>query len=274
MKKYFFITSLLIVTFLEVEAQKKNYFSFESGSYFGNTNKNIVSGMAQSGFDDSYITKRESTWSSILNFFNSDIPIDYITNNHQYPVDWEDNDKFKFRIRAGHFFNPNTAIEAGFSRNYYGSVTGFDRKPSGANNNYLDRNSIANFLEIDSRVNTLYFACIKNNNASTLGVGAGPAFSLYKLTSQYTFIDGLSTTYNIKTKNYILPGGMVTGFWNFLSKKSWFVGIRTEMSFTIPLKIQEMKITNSSDPSFVSTFKSVKAETVYKSVTLSAGIRF
>jgi hypothetical protein len=260
MKKYFFITSLLIVTFLEVEAQKKNYFSFESGSYFGNTNKNIVSGMAQSGFDDSYTTTKEPL---DLIFFT----IDYPTILHQYPVDWEDNDKFKFRIRAGHFLNPNTAIEAGFSRNYWGSVIGFDRKSSGTNDNSLLRSTIANYLQIDSRINTLYFAFIKNNNACTLGIGAGPSFSLYKLTSTLNL-------YNSQTKNYILPGGMVTGFWNFLSKKSWFVGFRTEMSFTIPLKIQEMKITNSSDPSFVSTFKSVKAGTVYKSVTLNAGIRF
>ena len=150
------------------------------------------------------------------------------------------------------------AIEAGFGLSYYGRVSGYDEMPSG---------TYANYLSITSRINTLYVAFIKNNSARTVGFGAGPAFSLYKLTSVANYDPE-------QTKNYLFPGGMVTGFWNFLSKKSWFVGLRTEMSLTVPVKIDEMKVTNSSNPSFVSTFKSTKTGSLNASVTLNAGIRF
>ena len=52
MKKHFLITALLIAAFLRAGAQKENYFSLESGVYFGKANANIASGMTQSGLAD------------------------------------------------------------------------------------------------------------------------------------------------------------------------------------------------------------------------------
>lgn len=245
MKKHFLITALLIAAFIPTEAQKKNYFSLESGVYFGKANKNIASSMTQSGFGDTHIGS--FSWTTLIAFGSS---------NTKYPSD--NIGKLKYRIRAGHSLNTQTAIEIGFGLSYYGSVSGYDKMSSG---NYANR------LWIRSRINMLYAVFIKNNSARTVGFGAGPAFSLYKLTS-------VANNDPEQKKNYLLPGGMVTGFWNFLSKKSWFVGIRTEMSLTVPVKIDEMKVTNSSDPSFVSTFKSTKTGSLNGSVTLNAGIRF
>lgn len=244
MKKHFLITSLLIVAFLQAEAQKKNYFSLESGVYFGKANANIASSMTQSGLGDTHFGV--FSWGALLTYGSADT---------HYPSD--NVGKLKYRIRVGHNINSQTAIEAGFGLTYYGSVSGYDKAPSGI---------YANRLWIKSNINTLYVAFIKNSSAHTVGFGAGPAFSLYKLTTISNDSD--------QSKNHLLPGGMITGFWNFLSKKYWFLGLRTEMSLTMPAKIDEMKVTNPSDPSFVSTFKSTKTGSFNASITLNAGIHF
>lgn len=272
MKKYFFTASLLIVLFLRVDAQKKNYFSLESGSYYGNANKNIASGMTQSGFTESLGGggRLSGFLSWILSLFGSDDNTSFSSVYIKQRPPREYLDKIKYRIRAGHYLNTQTAIEAGFGLTYYGSVSGKDIIFSGRQYNnsggYYNL-FLTNSFFITNRVNTLYVSLIKNNVSHTVGFGAGPALSLYKLSSQ-------SNNNPTQTKNYLLPGGMVTGFWNFLSKKSWFVGIRTEMTLTLPVKINEMKITNPTDPSFVSTFKSMKTGALNRSVTLNAGIRF
>ena len=275
MKKQFFTTSLLIVLFLQAGAQKKNYFSLESGSYYGNANKNIASGMTQSGFTES--RGGGGLLGGFFNFLSSfgsifgDDNFTYSGSNHiRQASPREDLYKIKYRIRAGHYLNTQTAIEAGFGLTFYGSVSGQDIISSGSQYNngggYYNL-FLTNDFFLTSRINTLYVSLIKNNVAHTVGFGAGPAFSLYKLS-------GKSNNDPIQTKNYLLPGGMVTGFWNFLSKKSWFVGLRAEMSLTLPLKIDEMKVTNPSDPSFISTFKSMKAGNLNRSITLNAGIKF
>ena len=245
MKKHSLLTVLSIAAFLQLEAQKENYFSLESGVYVGKANANIASSMAQSGLGD--YSKGNSNWIALLTGFG--------ISGGQYPFDWVD--KIKYRIRAGHYINSQTALEAGFGLTYYGIVKGYDKTLGDLYSNYLG---------IKSRINTFYVAFIRNNSAHSAGFGAGPAFSLYKLST----ISAVSE----RSKNHLLPGGMITSFWNFLSKRSWFVGLRTELSLTIPIKIDEIKITNTSNPLFVSTFKSTKTGSLNGSITLNAGIRF
>jgi len=239
MQKQFILTVLLFFCLLACKAQKKNYIAFEDGSYFGNTNSNIASNMTASGFADK----------SVVDFFG-------LVFTTQYPV--KRNDKSSYRIRAGHYLDAKTAIEAGFGLAYHGEVQGYDeRYPSGSN-----------YLTLTSHIHTFYIAWIKTDERRIGGGGAGPSFSLYKLTADANHGNAESA------KSYFLPGIMVTGFWNFVHRPSWFLGLRTDLSVTAPAKINEIKVTSPYDASSVSTFKTVKAGSFNGCINLGGGFRF
>ena len=134
MKKHILIFVLLIVEFLQVEAQNKMYFGLESGVYFGKANANISSSMTQSGLGDYYISN-----SSFIDILLGRGGID-----HQNPR--ERVGKVKYRIRLGHYLTSKIAIEAGFGLTYYGSVSGYDKTSSGEKRqSYFPRRARAAF---------------------------------------------------------------------------------------------------------------------------------
>lgn len=74
-----------------------------------------------------------------------------------------------------------------------------------------------------------------------------------------------------QTKNYLLPGVMLKGFWHFIARPSWFVGMGTELTGTVPAKIDAITITT---PSSVSKYKSAKAGSFNGNTFITAGFKF
>lgn len=236
MKRKVWFTSFSFLTFLLCNAQKKNYFSFENGVYFGNANSNIAAGMASSGLNDT----------ETADFFLFTITTDYPRKK---------NDNTSYRVKFGHYLNNKTAIEAGFGLSYQGYVRGFDNKDLGQ----------SNYLTLTSNINSLYIAWVKTDSLGKAGFGIGPAFSFYKLTKD------INRGSIKQSNNYFLPGAMMNGFWHFVARPSWFVGIGTELFFTASAKIDEIKITTQTS---TSTFKSTKAGSFNGNISLNAGFRF
>ena len=237
MKRKLRFTSFLFFTSLLCHGQKKNYISLESGAYFGNANSNLETGMVSSGFGD-----KESV--SFLGLFTIDT---------EYPR--KKAGKTSYRIKYGHYLNNKTAIEAGFGLSYYGTVDGYDYKDFAQ----------SNYLTLTSTINTLYIAWVKTDSPGKAGYGIGPALSLYKLSA-----DMNRGTTN-QTKNYLLPGVMLKGFWHFIARPSWFVGMGTELTGTVPAKIDAITITT---PSSVSKYKSAKASSFNGNTFITAGFKF
>ena len=237
MKRKLRFTSFLFFTSLLCHGQKKNYISLESGAYFGNANSNLETGMVSSGFGD-----KESV--SFLGLFTIDT---------EYPR--KKAGKTSYRIKYGHYLNKKTAIEAGFGLSYNGTVDGFD---------YRDY-AQSNYLTLSSNINTLYIAWVKTDSPGKAGFGIGPALSFYKLSAD------LNRGTAKQTKNYLLPGVMIKGFWHFIARPSWFLGTGTELTGTAPAKIDAITITT---PSSESKFKSAKAGSFNGNISITAGFRF
>lgn len=163
--------------------------------------------------------------------------------------------KTSYRVKYGHYLNKKTAIEAGFGLSYHGTVEGYDEK------NFAQ----SNYLTLTSNIHTLYIAWVKTDSLGKAGFGIGPALSFYKLSADIN--QGTSR----ETTNYLLPGVMIKGFWNFLSYPSWFLGMGTELSVTAAAKIKAIKITT---PTSESTFKSTKAGSFNGNISITAGFRF
>lgn len=227
-------------------AQKKNYFSIETGAYFGSANDKIMSSMKLSGLGDLY--QSGSGWLDILLGLGS--------VDTQYPH--SRTGKLKYRIRAGRYLSTKNALEAGYGLSYYGSVSGYDKLPS---SNYANR------LWIQTWIHNLYAAFLVKNEGGTAGIGGGPALSFYKQVS-------VGNGNPEQTSHQLLPGGILCGFWNFYSEKTFYVGLRSECSLTRAGTTGEIKVTNSGNPSFVSVFKATKTGAVNGSVTLTAGLKF
>jgi len=231
MKKEVMLTGLVILLSIFSLAQKKNYFSIESGTYFGNANKNIETNMIASHFSD------DQTFDFFWLF----------SFDTKYPK--KRNPRDGYRVRAGHFLNTKTGIEAGYGLSYDGTVEGYN-------------NSTGSLL-LTSHINSLYVAWLKSDSIHSVGFGIGPTVSFYKLTTE------INKSGNEKTDNYLLPGMMITGYWNFIHKKSWFLGMRSEMSFTSPAKIKEFEISGSISDS---KFRAMNSGSFNGSFTLVAGI--
>lgn len=237
MKKKLFFIVFSSIAFLLCYAQKKNYISVEGGLYFGNANSNIESGMKSSGFGDN-----ESY--SFLGLFEI---------GTQYPI--KSANKTSYRVKYGHYLNKKTALEAGLGHSFYGTVDGYDNK------NFAQ----SNYLSITSNINTLYIAWVKTDSLGKTGYGIGPAISFYKLTAD------LNRGASKQSNNYLLPGLMLKGFWHFIARSSWFLGMGTELTFSIPAEIDAIKIVT---PTSESTFKSTRAGSLNGNIFFYSGLRF
>lgn len=175
------------------------------------------------------------------------------TIDTDYPI--KRTGKTSYRVKFGHYLNNKTAIEAGFGLSYQGYVRGFDNRDLGQ----------SNYLTLTSYISSLYIAWVKTDSLGKTGFGIGPALSFYKLTTDIN--EGSS----IQSKNYLLPGVMVSGFWHFVARPSWFIGMGTELSFAAPAKIDAIKITT---PTSESIFKSTKAGSFNGNISITAGFRF
>jgi hypothetical protein len=164
-------------------------------------------------------------------------------------------EKSAYRIRAGRHLSEKKAIELGFGLAYYRDVNGYDDVSD-------------NLIYLTSRIHTLYVAYVISDAKQRIGVGIGPALNFYRLT-----ITDYSSPEK-KKNNYLLPGGILTGYWNFLSERSWFAGIRTDLTLTTPAKIDEIIIVNAANPSTQLKFKATKAGSFTGMIDLTAGIRF
>ncbi len=237
MKRTFLITGFLLIACFICTAQKKNYIGVESGAYFGNANSNIESGMVSSGFGDK----------ETASFFG------LFTIDTEYPR--KRAGKTSYRVKYGHYINNKTVIEAGFGLSYYGTVDGYDDKDFAQ----------SNYLTLTSNINTLYIAWVNTDSLGKAGFGIGPSLFFYKLSAD------INRGTTKQTENYLLPGVLITGFWHFIARPSWFVGMGAELSFTTPAKIDTIKITT---PTSESTFKSTKAGSFNGNISIKAGFRF
>jgi len=224
--------------FLNGISQKKNYLSLETGYPFSNANQNIEQGMRTSGFDDSEV-------SSFLGLFGWTVT---------YPSN--QNERAHFRMRAGHYIKNKTALEAGFGLVHAGTVKGYD-EGSGS----------GNYLNMTSRIHNFYAAIVVSDSTRRIGFGIGPSFSFYKLT---TSINGQPAI----PKNYFLPGVMITTSLNLVSRKLWYLGFRTDLSFTAAAKIDEITIQGTNGNPKSSTFKSTRTGSFTGAIGLQVGIRF
>src|SRR5688572_25840766 len=159
---------------------KKNYVSLETGGSFGNNAANLFEAMKNSGFG-----KRAE--GSFLGLFEW---------STQYPIKYAEG--VQYRIRAGRRLSHTKTVEAGYGYTYGSSVEGYDTQ---------------NYLTLTSKVKSIYIAYVLQDSAGRIGFGVGPILAFYNLQIRHNF-DAVSS------KNSVLPGAMITGFWNTFSKRS------------------------------------------------------
>jgi hypothetical protein len=216
---------------------QKNYVSLEAGAFFGNANSNIGDGMNASGFGDN------PTFDFFGLIFTTDYPVKSI-------------DGSAYRLRAGRHIKKNIAVEGGFGRSYNGLVKGYDE-----GSNYQ-----ANSLSLMSSINSIYFAFVFSDSSHRVGIGIGPAVSLYTLQT-------LKNNEAASKSSRVLPGVYITSYINIVNKKKWFVGFRSDLSITAPYKIEPIVLKNSTS-TFESRFKGTNAGSFTGVITMTAGLRF
>ncbi len=243
MKKIIFLLLTVIATTSFVFAQKKSYLSIDAGSTMTGMSKKLSNNMKANGFGDKIDY-------SIFFFF-------FLDGSTQYPTTDDNNSNFK--VRYGYNISENRSVEAGFGGTAKTTVRGADA--SGNNVNYIS---------ISSKLSTAYAAYMWKNKKQNAAIGIGPAVSICNIKQA----DPYGTVPVSSDKNYVLPGVIFTGYWNFLNKKSWFMGLRSDITFTMPAKTEELRITNSQDNSFVSVSKSTNIGAVMNTISLSGGIKF
>ncbi len=233
MKKSHLLVLLITAIVFTASAQNKNYLSIEAGGGFGNANANIFSAMQSSGFaDKDYIDFFIFGWET------------------QFPK--KVNDGASFRLRGGHFFKKNSGAEIAYGKTFSGTVKGYD---AGTNT----------YLFYTSDINILYAGMIFSDSVHRAGISFGPALSFYRLTR---FVNRTEDQKNTSA----LPGGLVSAWFNFLNKKIWYWGVRTDLMLSSPVKIQSVSF---SDPSgSTAKFKETKAGSVAGSIDFVLGFRF
>ncbi len=245
MKKILFILLLSYAGISFSHAQKKSYLSIENGFTGSGMSNRIADNMKSNGFG--HFVEDEL-------FFFLFVPIKTST---QYPVKDPGNVNYKFRY--GYDFKKNRSVEVGYGHTYDTRVTGADI--SGGNVNYLN---------MHIKLNTAYAAYMFRNARGNAAIGAGPAVSFGKVEQGGPFYYASPSS----VENVALPGVIMAAYWNFVNKNSWFMGLRTDMIITTPIKTGDFTITNSQDPSFVSHSKSISVGAIMNTFSLSAGIKF
>jgi hypothetical protein len=228
-------------------AQKKSYVSIESGVTFSGMSNQIANNMKADGLDDNFTFD----FFSFLGIENTGLII-----KSSYPEKSQQTGNYK--IRYGYNIKNNASIEAGFGRTYRSTVTGA-----------AGSGDFVNYLAVSSKLSTAYVAYLWKNKKDNAAIGIGPAISICSIKQSSEFSANL-----LSDKTYVLPGAIFTGYWNFVNKKSWFMGLRTDMTITTPAKTEEVKIINPDNKGFVSISESASVGAVINTVSISAGIKF
>ncbi|MEP6677212.1 MAG: hypothetical protein ABJA78_18775 [Ferruginibacter sp.] len=236
---------LFCATVVTVNAQTKNYISIEKGITICSQSRSISNAMDKNGFKDHY---------------HNDLSLIIIT----LTGDDADNsqtleEQGNYRIRYGYHLRAKSAVEIGFGHSYNCTVWG-----STVAGNDL------NTITVEDKSDLAYAAYMCNTASGNKGIGIGPALSFCKM-QQYSH-SGQNT--QLIEKKYVLPGAILTSYWNFVNRKNWFLGLRTDVMLTAPLKIDEMKITNKNDPNFTSVFKQSTAGNSMFALTLTGAVKF
>jgi hypothetical protein len=238
------LATITLTSFLH--AQKKNYLSVDGGLTISGMSKRLANSMHASGFGDKID----------YNFFFFFFPISGTTD---YPTTHNSNGNFK--VRYGYNISDKRAIEAGFGSTLENNVSGGD-----------ELGGSVNYFRIFSKISTAYAAYMWKNEKQNTAVGIGPAVSICKMRQESQSDYNATTTLSDKT--HVLPGAIITAYWNFINKKSWFMGLRTDMTITTPAKVAETKVTNGDNPNFVSTFKTTTAGGFINTISIVGGFRF
>lgn len=237
MKKTIFICWLLC-TYLSGWSQKKFYLSGEFGMYTSNTFSKLKSGMEAGRLAD------ENNY-SFLGLFS--------VNETNPKIDQSNSG---YRIKAGKKLNAHHAIEAGFGQSVNGEIRGYNK-------------GTAYYLYIKGVVNTIFASWVFTDSSNRVGAGFGPCLNLVNYTYHTTNYASVSET----KKNQLCPGLLLNAYWNYLNKKSWFLGIRTEAIIASGAKTGDITLRNSSNTNTL-TFKSTTAGSFVWGFTFTAGIRF
>lgn len=235
------IISLLLAASLglsSLHAQNKNYLSIDGGLSFSGMSNKLSDNMKANGFGS------DISGSFIFFFYFST----------QYPIKSVQN--LNYKIRYGYNINERTAIEAGYGLSYRTLVSGAD-----------GTDAEANYLDIKLRSTTAYAAFMLRNKKGNLAIGMGPAVAICNI--QQSSSGGM-----LSDKNYVLPGGILTGYWHFINHKSWFMGMRSDMTITAPAKTETVTVTNPVDKNFVSVSKGSSVGAVMNSFSIAVGIKF
>jgi len=245
MKKLLLIPIMFISLALTSYAQKKNYVSFGTGITMTNIHNKMADQLIADGIGDKVVY--DPIW--FFFYFPGQV-IDYPKTH----VKRGNNNRFRY----GRHIKGRVSIEGGFGRTYSSTVQGADNNGSNIN-----------FVNLSTNVSTIYMAYMWNNKKTNAAVGLGPVVSLAKIKHSEMVYDEV-----LQSKSYVLPGLIFTGYWNFVNQKSWFMGLRNDLSITTPAKTKTFTITNEIDKSFVTASGSNKVGSVINTVTLNAGIKF
>ncbi len=243
MKKIICLLLIAIMASLFIQAQKKNYLSIDAGLTQSGINNRLAENMNTNRLG----ARIESSF-----FFFFILPISY---TNQYPMKGNTNSNYK--VRYGYHKNEKTSIEGGFGNSAKSWVKGAQ----------VSRDYV-NYLEINYNISTAYAAYMWKNNKQNAAIGFGPSVSFCKI--RQSDLDGTLYT----KKNYILPGMMLTAYWNFINRKSWTLGVRNDMNISMPAKTQDVKITNPGDQGFVSVSKGTNIGSFINTISISGGIKF
>ena len=244
MKNLLLSLILFILVSITSSAQKRNYVSFGSGITMSNIHNKLADKLIADGMGDRVVYA--PFW---LFFFSPGQNVDYPEKNVQ---------NSNYKLRYGRQIKTRASIEGGFGNSY-------DSHVKGADNN----GSNINFLNISTQVSTVYLAYMWNNKKQNAAVGLGPALSFAKIKHAEMAQDEI-----LNSKSYVLPGMIFTSYWNFVNKKSWFIGLRNDITITTPAKTHGLTITNQIDKSFVSASGGIKVGAVINTVSINAGIKF
>lgn len=233
------ITCWLLCTYLSGWSQKKFYLAGESGYFLSNTFSRLKSSM-----DAGRLADENNT--SFLGLF---------TLNQTNP--FVDDSKSGYRIKAGKRLNARHTIEAGFGHSVEGEIRGYNK-------------GTGYYLYIKAVVNTIFASWVFTDSSNRIGAGVGPCLNLFNYSYHTT---SSNSSVSETKKNQLCPGLLVNAYWNYLNKKSWFLGIKTEAILASGAKTGDITLSNSSNSNTL-TFKSATAGSLVWGLSLTAGIRF
>ena len=244
MKKIICLLLIATMALPFIQAQKKIYLSVDAGLTVSGMGDRLANNMKANGFGDEI--------NSSFFFF-----IFFLNGSSKYPK--ISNKTGSVKVRYGYNIANRKAIEAGYGISYRTSVKGADA----AGNN-------ANYINISCKLSTAYAAYMWKNKKKNTAGGFGPAVSVCNVKQENP--GAVSTV--LSNKTHVLPGVIFTGYWNFINKKSWFIGLRSDIIFTVPAKVEEVKIVNAQTNSFVSVSKSIAIGSMLNTISISGGIKF